>query len=100
MAHLAIKNMVCNRCIKVVKEELIKNNINFSHVDLGTIYFKQDILEEEKEKLKTILEKEGFELVEDKEAIIVENIKSIIVQIIHHGKEKRSFQNFSEFISS
>ncbi|MBP0902244.1 helix-turn-helix domain-containing protein [Mariniflexile gromovii] len=100
MAHLAVKNMVCNRCIKVVKEELIKNNINFSHVDLGTIYFKEDILEVEKEKLKTILEKEGFELVEDKEAVIVENIKSIIVQIIHHGKEKPSFQNFSEFISS
>lgn len=97
--EIAVKNMVCNRCIKVVKEELVKNNIDFNHVDLGTIYFDQNISGMEKEKLKIILEKEGFELVEDKESVIVKNIKTIIVQLIHHGKEKPENQNFSEFIA-
>ena len=98
--EIAVKNMVCNRCIKVIKDELIKNKIDFNYVDLGTIYFDKEISEEEKEKLKLILEKEGFELVEDKEAIIVKKIKIIIVQLIHYGKEKPTNQNFSEFISS
>ncbi len=98
--EIAVKNMVCNRCIKVVKEELVKNNINFNHVDLGAIYFNQNISGTEKEKLKSILEKEGFELVEDKEAVIVKNIKAVIIQLIHFGKEKPEHQNFSGFISS
>ena len=61
--EVAVKNMVCNRCIKVVKEELIKNNIDFQRVDLGKIYF--DRLPIEKGTLKNILKKEGFELVEE-----------------------------------
>lgn len=41
--------MVYNRCIKVVKDELVKNHIDFNHVDLRTIYFDQEIQEKEKE---------------------------------------------------
>lgn len=92
--------MVCNRCIKVVTDELVKNKIAFNHVDLGTIYFDHEISEPEKEQLKGILEKEGFELVEDREAIIVKKIKTLIVQLIHYQKEKPQYQNFSEFIAS
>lgn len=98
--EIAVKNMVCNRCIKVVKDELNKNNIDFNHVDLGTIYFDKEISELEKEKLKGILEKEGFELVEDKEAIIVRKIKTLVVQMVHYQKERPVHQNFSGFIAS
>lgn len=97
--EIAVKNMVCNRCIRVVKDELIKNKIDFNDVDLGTIFFDKEITEQEKEKLKAIIEREGFELVEDKDAISINKIKTIIVQLIHHGKEKPNYQNFSEFIS-
>ncbi|GAA3562364.1 AraC family transcriptional regulator [Snuella lapsa] len=98
--EIAVKNMVCNRCIKVVREELSKKHFDFSYVDLGTIYFDHVLSEKEKEQLKAILEKEGFELVEDKESIIVKNIKALIVQHIHHGKEKPEHQTFSGFIAS
>ena len=47
--EIAVKNMVCNRCIKVVREELTKKNIDYTHVDLGTIYFNHLISEKEKE---------------------------------------------------
>jgi glutaredoxin-related protein len=75
--EIAVKNMVCNRCIKVVKEELTKNNINFTFVDLGKIYTSKPLTNQESETLKQILKKEGFELVEDKEAIIVNKIKAL-----------------------
>lgn len=97
---IAVKNMVCNRCIKVVKDELIKNQIDFVYVDLGTVYFNEEISEKIKEKLKIILSKEGFELVEDKDSIIVKTIKTIVIQLIHSKKQKPSSQNFSEYISS
>lgn len=97
--EIAVKNMVCNRCIKVVKDELIKNHIDFSHVDLGVIYFDKEILDNDKEKLKSILVKEGFELVEDKEAITIKNIKTIVIQLIYQNRKKPENQNFSDYIS-
>jgi len=98
--EITVKNMVCNRCIKVVKEELSKNNIDFAHVDLGTIYFNYQISEKEKETLTHIIEKEGFALVEDREAKIIIKIKALIVENIHHIKEKLKDQNFSDFLTS
>jgi len=98
--EIAVKNMVCNRCIKVVREELTKKNIDYTHVDLGTIYFNHLISEKEKEILKRTLEKEGFTLVEDQEAKVINQIKSLIIENIHHGKEKSADQNFSSFLTS
>jgi AraC family transcriptional regulator len=98
--EIAVKNMVCNRCIKVVKEELIKNSIVFSSIGLGKIYLRQPLTNEENETLKQILNKEGFELVQNKEAIIVTKIKALVIECIHQGKEKPQQQNFSEFLTS
>ncbi|PHR69775.1 MAG: AraC family transcriptional regulator [Lutibacter sp.] len=97
--ELVVKNMVCNRCIKVVNDELLKNKIGFVHVDLGKIYF--DMMPSEKEKivLNTLLKKEGFELVEDREAKIINQIKIVIIEHIHHGKEKSMHQKFSKFLA-
>ena len=89
--------MVCNRCIKVVKEELVRNNINFMEVGLGFIKFKEKI--SNKNLLKNILKKEGFEFVEDYETSIVSQIKSLIIENIHHKKNKPLHQNFSDFLS-
>ncbi len=96
---IAIKNMVCNRCVKVIKDELQKNNIDFVQVELGKIEFNSEVFKTHKEKLKTILEKEGFELIEDYEAIIINQTKSLIIKIIHYKKEKPAYQNFSNFLS-
>jgi AraC family transcriptional regulator len=98
--EITVKNMVCNRCIKVVKEELTKNHINFTFVDLGKIYIGKPLTNRERESLKQILKKEGFELVEDKEAIIVNKIKALVIKNIHQGKEKPQHQNFSDYLTS
>lgn len=98
--EIAVKNMVCNRCIKVVKEELTKNNIDFTHVDLGKIFIGNPLSAQENKLLKQILNKEGFELVEDKEAIIVNKIKALVIKNIHQGKEKPQNQNFSNYLTS
>jgi len=95
---IAVKNMVCNRCIKVIKEELLLNNIDFVKVDLGVIELVTAVSDDEKEKLITLLKKEGFELVEDREATIVNKIKSLIIENIHYQKVKQESQNFSDFL--
>ena len=98
--QITVKNMVCNRCIKVVKQELIAHNFKVESVTMGTVVFNQELTEKDKEEIRHILEKEGFELLQDKENQIINKIKSLIIETIHHQKEKLLYQNFSDFIAN
>ncbi len=80
---LYIKNMVCNRCIKVVKDELTKLKVNVRNISLGEV---ETVLPLNKLPLTTIreaLERNGFELIEDKKAKVVEKIKNFIIKTIY-----------------
>jgi len=97
---LAVKNMVCDRCIKVVKDELLINDIEFERVELGKIYFNKNLSKDEMIKLKNILEKEGFEIVEALDLKIVNQIKTLIIENIYYGRHKLFNQNYSTFLAS
>jgi len=91
--------MVCNRCIKVVKDELQKNGIDYEEVSLGVIILNEEITPKNKELLNKILRNEGFEILEDKDAIIINKIKALIIKNIHQGLEKPEHQNFSKYLT-
>jgi len=53
---LHIKNMVCNRCIKVVKEELEKLNYSIEKIELGEVVITSDKEKINLEIIKKVLE--------------------------------------------
>lgn len=63
---LHIKNMVCPRCIKVVKEEFEKLNIPVQHIELGKVATQTQLHNEQIETIRTVLAENGFELIDDK----------------------------------
>ncbi len=97
---LAVKNMVCNRCIKVISDELKNNGFKIESIELGKISFRDFISVEDRKKIEKILKKEGFELLEDRESKIINKIKTLIIDHVHYGREKPYHQNFSDFLSS
>lgn len=101
MTVLRIKNMVCSRCIKVVKEELDKIGLDVVSIDLGKVVVKgdQDFMEDDINKIRKSLEKEGFELLEDKNEIIVEEVKTVIIKLIYSGDIESFKTNFSDYIA-
>jgi AraC-like DNA-binding protein len=96
---IAVKNMVCNRCIKVVIDELLKNKIAFNNVELGKIYLQKDLSSTEIKTLDSALQKEGFEIVETVDAKIVNQIKTIIIENIHYKKHQLLNKNYSTFLA-
>ncbi len=83
---LAVKNMVCPRCIRVVREELLKAGVEVFDVRLGEIEIAPP-QESELESLGTILKENGFELIHDRRTQISEKIKNIIITQIHYTDE-------------
>jgi AraC-like DNA-binding protein len=82
----------------VVKSELEKLGFHTKSVELGEAEIREEITAEEMARLGSALEKTGLELVNDKKTILVEKIKSIIIQLVHFNDEQIKI-NLSDYIS-
>ena len=91
--------MVSARCKMVVQEELRKLGVHFVIVDMGVVDIMEDITHDQREQLRTELSKSGFELMEDKKAVLIEKIKNVIIELIHYTGELPK-TNFSDFLSA
>lgn len=84
---LFIKYMVSIRCKMVVKAELDKLGLMYGAVELGEITVRGRVTEEQRAHLKAALKKSGLELMDDKRAILIEKIKSVIIEMVHYSEE-------------
>ena len=90
--------MVSLRCKMVVKDELIKLGLHFVVVDLGMVEILEEISNEDRERLRVNLLRSGLELLEDKKSILIEQIKAVIIEMIHYSDEAVKV-NYSDYIS-
>ncbi len=95
-----IKNMVCSRCIKVVKDELEKMNIEYNHVTLGEAELSSQIDPARTARLKEALLVNGFELIDDSKTKLIEDVKKLIIGSIYDKTDdKPDSINYSDFLS-
>jgi AraC-like DNA-binding protein len=90
--------MVSNRCKMAVKAELRKLGLHFIVVDLGEVEIMEDITTEQRNLLRAGLADSGIELMEDKKSVLIEKIKSAVIDMVHHPDEVMKMK-FSVFIS-
>ena len=97
---LYIKNMVCPRCIKVVKDELTNIGLKVKSVELGEATIETNNKPVNLDEIRNILEANGFELLDDKQGKLVEKIKTLIIEKIQATQpgEIEKF-NFSKYLS-
>ncbi|MGE5430849.1 MAG: AraC family transcriptional regulator [Syntrophomonadaceae bacterium] len=93
---LLIKNMVCSRCIKVVREELGKLGLEVLNIELGEVRVKADHFP--LDEVKRVLEENGFELIEDKKAALINKAKSLLIDLIYSDRLENIEMNISEFL--
>lgn len=96
---LFIKYMVSNRCKLAVKEELTKLGLHFIVVEVGEVEIMEELTQEQYKALQLGLAPSGLELMDDKKAMLIEKIKNVITEMIHHSDEVPRV-NYSDFISA
>ena len=96
--QLFIKNMVSQRCKLLVAEELYKLGVTNLSVELGVVMLDEDITPKQRETLHKALISSGLELMEDKNAILVEKIKNTIIETVHYSEDRIKFK-FSNYLS-
>lgn len=83
---LAIRNMVCDRCIRVVRDELTALGLDVRRVDLGEAEVADGRQPVDLDRIRLTLEGSGFELIEDRRRKTVERIKHEIIDLVHHQR--------------
>ena len=101
MGHrLYIKNMVCDRCITAVQASLLEVGIQAEVLRLGEVQLAQKPSSEKLDQFKQSLESKGFELISDHRSQLIEKVKSLVVEQVHHKGLQNLQQSWSEFITS
>jgi len=96
--RLYIKNMVCNRCIKVVSNTLEYLKIEHGPVLLGEVTLEKELTPDQKHNLEQHLKEDGFELIDDKKTRIIEKIKRLIIRRISKDLDEAN-DNLSGYLT-
>lgn len=97
-ATIHIKNMVCNRCVKVVKEELENLGYKVDSIILGeaSIQTKDKI---NFDLINKVLVENGFELIDSRQSRIIEKIKITVIEAIRNMAEGKLLDiSFSDLL--
>jgi AraC-like DNA-binding protein len=90
--------MVCIRCQLVVKSELEKIGLHHIYVKIGEANIIESITPEQIDLLDKALRKSGLEIMDDKKSVLVEKIKSTIIELVHYTDEQIKV-NLSDYLS-
>jgi YesN/AraC family two-component response regulator len=82
----------------VVKYELEKMGLHHTRVELGETEIMEELSAEQRDTLSTSLNKIGLELLDDKKNIMVEKIKTIIIELVHYNEDQIK-TNLSDYLA-
>ena len=83
--ELYIKNMVCDRCILMVKQELEKLGFQVGNIALGKVELLNTPAPAKLQELDISLQALGFELIDKHKDQLVELVKTKVIERIHHS---------------
>lgn len=95
--NLAIKNMVCPRCIASVEQILTEMSVKPVMVRLGEVVLTNPLNPTQLHHFKSELEKRGFELLDDNRKQQIERIKAIVIDHIQNKVDEKF--SFSKVLS-
>jgi AraC-like DNA-binding protein len=95
---LYIKYRVSLRCKLTVKEELSKLGLRYAGSSLGMVEVVEDLTPEQYIFLQDRLFESGMELLGQEETLLVERIKSLVIEMVKYADELRK-EDYQDHIS-
>ena len=96
---LYVKNMVCDRCIMIVKQQLESSGLKVNAISLGKIEVEPAPNENKLQDLAGSLQALGFELIDKEKDQLVEQIKTKVIDLIHYSDLNALTQSLTQLIA-
>lgn len=94
-----IKNMVCNRCILVVRQIFEQSGVQIRKVNLGSVETEEELSTIQMDSIEKELTKVGFEIIDDQISRLIEQIKNVSIEFVYKSNDLGKV-NFSSHLSS
>ena len=91
--------MVSLRCKLTVKLELEQLGLHCTSIEYGKVRILEFLSFDELNGFRIALRRSGLELLDNKKSILIQKIKSVIIEMVHHSDDPLKI-NFSNFLSS
>ncbi|MGL5546189.1 MAG: helix-turn-helix domain-containing protein [Tannerellaceae bacterium] len=99
MQTIYIKNMVCDRCVMVVRDIFARLSIEVAHVVLGEVEVPDTLTAEQVKQLTSQLEAVGFEVIDNRRSKLIEQIKNYIRDLVYR-QEGVLKVNLSDYLAA
>ena len=93
-----IKNMLCSCCIKLIELEFEKAGIKTDVIRAGYAQIEFDPEQHSLDSIEKILNKHGMALIKTREQKIVDQIKTAVIELIHHSNNINSILRKSDYL--
>ena len=98
--ELFIRNMVCPRCIKAVNGIANALKLPVENVELGKVMLTSKPDNKVLEKFNALLIEDGFEIIDNKKVKIVEQIKKLIIALVHQSELDDMKETLSDYLAA
>lgn len=99
MQKISIKNMVCDQCVKTVARIVSQNKLKVRHIELGKVVLEDEVSPELLTKISAELAEEGFEILDSTTPVIVNEIKSSLIELFQEEQISEDFK-LSAFLTA
>lgn len=93
-----VKYMVCKCCIRIIRQEMEQHGIKVNRIILGEIDTTYDDTKITEADVEKILNDNGFDLVTNKDKILVEQIKTAVIELVHYANNMNSIIRNSDYM--
>ncbi len=87
--EIAVKNMVCDRCVMVVREIMARLGYPDAEVTLGLVKVDGELSPDSLGRLADELAGAGFELLRDASLALVERVKAAVIDLVRGADDGR-----------
>jgi AraC-like DNA-binding protein len=94
---LYIKNMICSRCTRAVRQDLEKQGYQVHRIELGMVTVEKP--EIDLFAIAHLLEEQGFGLLTDRYSRLVNQLKTRIVELIQSGRIRQLKTTLSDYLA-
>jgi len=90
--------MVCQCCIRVIAEDLMKAGILPVRIQLGEAEVEYNEEEINEPRIREVIRNAGFEIITDRNSIICEQIKKAVIELVHYSNNVNSIIRKSDYL--
>lgn len=96
---LHVKNMVCDRCILIIRQQLENLNFKIEAISLGKVTISPEASSEQLQHISSVLQVLGFELIDKDKDQLIEQIKVQVIELVHHSDLSALHQSLMSVIA-